>query len=46
MSLFDAPEVEKEIAKLEEEISKPDFWNDNINSSKILKKTRIRRRNG
>lgn len=41
MSLFDAPEVEEEIAKLEEEISKPDFWNDNINSSKILKKIKI-----
>lgn len=41
MSLFDIIKIEKEIAKLESETLKNEFWNDSNNSSKILQKIKI-----
>ena len=41
MSLFDIPKVEKELAKLESETLKNEFWNDSNNSSQVLKKIKI-----
>ena len=36
MSLFDIANLEKELSKLEEKTTEPDFWNDSQNSSKVL----------
>ena len=41
MNLFDIPKIEKELEKLEPETLKNEFWNDNNNSSQILKKIKI-----
>ena len=41
MNLFDIPKIEKELEKLESETLKNEFWNDNNNSSQILKKIKI-----
>ena len=41
MSLFDIPKVEKELANLESETLKNEFWNDSNNSSLVLKKIKI-----
>ena len=38
MSLFDIPKVEIELANLELETQKNEFWNDSKNSSLVLKK--------
>jgi len=37
-TLFDVARAQKEIAILEEESVKPDFWNDSENSQKVLQK--------
>ena len=36
MSLFDIVSLEKNLSKLEEKTTEPDFWNDSQNSSKVL----------
>lgn len=41
MSLFDIPKIEKELAELESETLKNEFWNDSNNSSLVLKKIKI-----
>ena len=38
MSLFDIPKIEKELANLESETQKNEFWNDSNNSTLVLKK--------
>ena len=38
MSLFDIPKIEKELSNLESETLKNEFWNDNSNTSIVLKK--------
>ena len=38
MSLFDIPNLEKELEELENKTAEPDFWNDSKNSSKVLEK--------
>ena len=38
MSLFDIPNIKKELSKLESETLKVNFWNDSKNSSIVLKK--------
>ena len=40
MSLFDIPKVEIELANLELETQKNEFWNDSKNSSLVLKKVK------
>ena len=41
MNLFDIPKVEIELANLESETLKNEFWNDSNNSSLVLKKIKI-----
>lgn len=41
MSPFDIPKVEQELAELESETLKNEFWNDSNSSSKVLKKIKI-----
>ncbi len=36
MSLFDIPGLESRLKELEEETSKPEFWNDSENTGKVL----------
>ena len=36
MFLFDLPKLEQELSELENETSKPDFWNGNQNTQKVL----------
>ena len=41
MSLFDIPEMEKELKELEEKTLETNFWNDSKNSSIVLQRIKI-----